>query len=566
MEAYRHLLGLVPRVAVINEMAWSGGILPHYAAAGYEAVLMEWNNPYRHHPGWDGELRFGKRAALGADGTVLPLLWVDTLPSQQFQRTVHRLVEEEDYLRYIREYRERAGDRFFCLYAGDGEVFDYRPRRYQDEPEVDTGGEGDAVGRLLDRLCEQEEIELRLPSELLDLPEPEPESPEPLRLESAAQPVPVKKQEKYTLNRWAVTGRDDFNINTACHRLAAAAGRNGELEGSFGKQLCRLWSSDFRTHIEEERWNDFRQELAVAEERFETVSPGRTEADGEPAAASRRDGRYLFLENRRFSCRLDTKRGLALLDWAPIGGERQNSDPAGWVGTIPHGRFDDIRYAADFYSCNMVIERPGAPKITDLSPCEPTVEPLPGGGVQAEVQVRCRDVLFRKTYSLPGGDGALRCRVRIEHPGRLAGRIRPMHLTFPPGAFDRCTLFFAAHNGGDRLERFELHDGPVDHADALSGIVSARYGFGATGGRVIVGDSSRQVEIVHDPGQAALIPSILYQPFDDGSCFLRLQYSAQELDETFVPGDRPTVIEAEFRLYSSTAPTGARAGLFTGGA
>ena len=43
----------------------------------------------------------------------------------------------------------------------------------------------------------------------------------PLRLESAACPVPVKKQRKYNLARWAVTGRDNIAINAACERLYA---------------------------------------------------------------------------------------------------------------------------------------------------------------------------------------------------------------------------------------------------------------------------------------------------------------------------------------------------------
>ncbi|MGQ9812633.1 MAG: hypothetical protein ACUVQ2_04420 [Dissulfurimicrobium sp.] len=35
-------------------------------------------------------------------------------------------------------------------------------------------------------------------------------------LKSAEQPVPVKKQAKYNLIRWALTGRDDFGLNTSC--------------------------------------------------------------------------------------------------------------------------------------------------------------------------------------------------------------------------------------------------------------------------------------------------------------------------------------------------------------
>jgi len=556
IEVCEQILGVRPRLATINEMVWSGGILPHYIDAGFEAVLMEWNNPHRHHPEWDGNLRFHRQSALTPDGGSLPLLWVDTLPTQQFQRLVHGQVEEEDYLRYVREHRERAGDGFFCLYASDAEIFDYRPRRYRDEAEISVDGEWETIGRVLRHLQDKEQIELCLPSELLDLPGAG-NSGEVLRLESASQPVPVKKQEKYTLNRWALTGRDDFNINTACHRMAALAEKGAGLQGAPGKKLCWLWSSDFRTHIEPQRWAEYRESLVSAEREFQVEQTGSRDKeqanshegdvgdtdDRSGGASVQEDGRYLVLENRYLSCRLDTKRGLALVGCGPVGEDRSP-----WIGTIPHGRFDDIRYAADFYSCNAVIERPGVPKISDLSPCKPVVGRLPDGALEVYAEIRCRDVLFRKKYILAGNASALHCKVRIEQPGRIAGSIRPMHMTFLPEAFDQESLFFATHNGGDALERFELGQVPVDHAGHLSGIVSARYGFGATGGRVEVGDGSRKVEIVHDPGVAALVPSIIYEPIGDRLYFLRLQYSAQELDETFVSADEPAVIEAEFEI------------------
>ena len=34
------------------------------------------------------------------------------------------------------------------------------------------------------------------------------------RIESAKKPIVVKKQNKYNINRWALSGRDDLNLNT----------------------------------------------------------------------------------------------------------------------------------------------------------------------------------------------------------------------------------------------------------------------------------------------------------------------------------------------------------------
>ena len=92
---------------------------------------------------------------------------------------------------------------------------------------------------------------------------------ETLRLETAAYPVPVKKQRKYNLTRWAVTGRDDIAINAACQRIYAALKR-AMRPMPTGGNLCRLWASDFRTHITETRWQVYCRDLAAMEARLGT--------------------------------------------------------------------------------------------------------------------------------------------------------------------------------------------------------------------------------------------------------------------------------------------------------
>src|SRR6185312_11805936 len=43
-ESYQRLLGVTPRVALVNEQAYSAGLVPLYRAAGYDAILMDWEN------------------------------------------------------------------------------------------------------------------------------------------------------------------------------------------------------------------------------------------------------------------------------------------------------------------------------------------------------------------------------------------------------------------------------------------------------------------------------------------------------------------------------------------
>ena len=39
------------------------------------------------------------------------------------------------------------------------------------------------------------------------------------RLETSSSPVLVKKQEKYNIYRWALTGIDDYSINLKCYKI-----------------------------------------------------------------------------------------------------------------------------------------------------------------------------------------------------------------------------------------------------------------------------------------------------------------------------------------------------------
>ncbi|MBA7668556.1 hypothetical protein ES703_76669 [subsurface metagenome] len=112
-----------------------------------------------------------------------------------------------------------------------------------------------------------------------------------------------------------------------------------------------------------------------------------------------------------------------------------------------------------------------------------------------------------------------------------------MNITFIPTSFDKESLFYATHNGGTIIERFKIGHKVVHHTQSLSHLISAKHGLGATEGIVIIGDDERQISIWHDQTMSALVPSIHYVAMNDNQYFLRLQYSAQEMDETFVESE-----------------------------
>ena len=107
----------------------------------------------------------------------------------------------------------------------------------------------------------------------------EPHAGQHLSLESPACPVPVKKQRKYNLARWAVTGRDNTAINAACQRIYQGM-LSDEVHADW-KELCYLWASDFRTHLTEKRWNGYCARLKAAEARWSAALPAPAQVAGD---------------------------------------------------------------------------------------------------------------------------------------------------------------------------------------------------------------------------------------------------------------------------------------------
>ncbi|MCH7675931.1 hypothetical protein IH879_13395 [candidate division KSB1 bacterium] len=258
-QIYKQLLGVIPEVALINEQAYSAGILQHYIDAGYKAVAMEWDNPARFHPEWDSEWRYLPQYACGQHGEEIPLLWNNSIAFQKFQRYAHGDMEMDEYFNYLSAlFSERT--RFFPLYGNDVEIFNFRPNRYHTEAELGNENEWQRIEKLMVRLLLDKRIEFLRPSQVLEnfhLPG----AGNRLNLESTQQPVPVKKQDKYNITRWAVTGKNDLEINTSCWNFYNHLLNKPDASDDDWRYLCYLWSSDFRTHISEKRWEKYCQEM-----------------------------------------------------------------------------------------------------------------------------------------------------------------------------------------------------------------------------------------------------------------------------------------------------------------
>lgn len=547
-QVYERLLGFRPNLALINEQAYSAGLVQHYLDAGYKGIIMEWNNPRKYSQEWNNEWRYFPQYAVGSDGEIIPLIWADSIAFQKFQRFVHGELDLDEHMEYLSPHVSDK-PRVFPIYCNDVEIFNYRPRRYKTEAVIHKRSEWERIKVLFQTIKSDKRFQLISPCNVLDFLN-YPDGGNRICLESPEQPIPVKKQEKYNINRWALTGRDDLGINTKCYQIYDAFRKAKSVKPTEEdwKELCYLWSSDFRTHITEKRWISYIERLHNFYERWESHTQHKAKENVEkvflandedeqkiktPCHNDRlqclEDERYLTVETDSIKCILNKLKGLAI---DRLWFKNISTEPL--IGTLPHGYYDDISLGADFYSGHAIIERLGVHKITDLQKCEPEVflkeKPL----LCVRAEMHDREAKFKKEYLFDLFTHSLIIKLNIEIPGRILSTIHPLNITFIPTSFHRKSLFYATNNGGEKIEKFSM-GGKIHHAQSLSSLISAKHGLGATKGLVIVGDEKKQLLFQHDQTKSAIIPSVHFLPMNDGQYFLRLQYSAQEMDDTCRP-------------------------------
>lgn len=540
LEEYERILDVRPDLVLVNEMAYSSGMVGVYKSAGYKGLVMDRNNIC---------LALGKSAhdsaipcyADGGEGDTLPVLWTDSILFQKFQRYAHGDIRLGEYLDY---FKHRANDAMgpLSIYANDAEIFDYRPGRFREESQLHEDGEWQRIGELLAAISEQTEVSWLSPSKALKQ-QCLGQEPVAKKLTSARQPIPVKKQAKYNVSRWAISGRNDLWINTLCHRIFRHLKSTGQAANpKYRRLLCDYWASDLRTHITLERWNKAETEIKVWTQELGISStigaapltaPSCSSDYDDLAAAGFQveldDEEILFsIHSNDIHVVLNLRRGMSIHSLA----FRQHSFTS-LIGTLPHGYFHSIELGADFYSGASVIELlTEHRRITDLDRVSPICYIEEGNlYIRGEVQTPkghiVKELCFDKNEECIS--------VATAFPGweRPYGTVRVGTLTLLPDAFAEA-LSIAFESGGKDMETFSLNE-DVLHQQPASSLVSASSGLGGVGGEIRIGNGTQWVNVSWDPAECAAFPMLTHQSCPP-SALTRISFSLCEVDETYQPG------------------------------
>lgn len=267
-KVYEEILGKIPVTAYVNEQTYSDGLVGLYKEAGYKNLIADWDNASKYSS-FPKDYKYSPKILVGAGKSKINLIWNSTISFQQFQRYIQGKISFEDYVKYLNSHYSKDHNRSFLLYAYDLEIFNYQPGHGDLLNSKDTLNEFHRINKLFEYIEEADHIEVITPNEVVNKFKAQIE----VSLGASEYPIQCKKQFKYNVTRWAVSGRENSRINSQCYKIFHLLNNIEFLNENVTKkvdkskieelrlELTNLWSSDFRTHTTDKKYIDFRNKL-----------------------------------------------------------------------------------------------------------------------------------------------------------------------------------------------------------------------------------------------------------------------------------------------------------------
>jgi hypothetical protein len=524
-DLYSDLINCEPKIWFINEQAYSKGLLQHYVDLKATAIIQEYNNSSLYY---DPKLR--QLPQVVTDGThKLPIIWNDSITFQRFQRLIHGEFTFDEFILYLNQIVDKYS--CHCLYGGDLEIFNFRPGRYKDEAKIYCD-EWERIKKIFTLLMDNSDYSFIFPSEALRF---DTQLKEPIRLESPESPIPVKKQPKYNVTRWGVTGRNSPYINKLCYELCNYL----KLSSSKldWKRLCYFFSSDFRTHITQLRWDEYLKELESTVEKYrdKNNSPNSRGTFIELNTENAKKFGLVFVELNHRLVKLGTKEfNLTFNRYRGAAIESVCIDSVEPIGTIQHGFYREMGLSADWYSSNIVFKESGKIQITDLNLCEKfrVFYSENMRYIKLETQTMTDLGLIQKDYLLDLFEKKIDIRYVFVWDQMKIGSLRIHLLTMKPKFLNKQKSFYATHNGGFLLEDFDLNS-DILHCEPASYFVTASSLTGMTENKFHIGDDQKLLEISLKESSIRPLPMLLHRNTICGHNFTQLIFSLAEVDESY---------------------------------
>jgi hypothetical protein len=538
IDAYKQILDCRPNIVLVNEMAFSSSLVDLYNQFGYKGLVMDRDNIKLALDSDKSSSNKIPTHAKGVDGAVMPVLWSDSILFQKVQHFAHGDISINDYLGYLKN-RIDDGELVLPIYCNDAEVFDYRPGRFSEERPTHHEGEWNRIEGLLKSITSKTEIEFVSPTQALEISNKEKDK-FVSKLVNAAYPIPVKKQGKYNIARWSVTGRSDLWLNTMCHRIEKHLTKSKNNNHDDWRELCELWASDLRTHITDKRWGKAKSQLGALlnQHGINSVFGDTYEINGQYDSLKSAIGQYgcttisvdeegilLRVSTKNIKLELNLRRGLTIQNLAFASHEMEPC-----IGTLSHGYFPCISLGADYYSGTTVIEMPLLRRrATDLEKVEPIFLIKDNGNIEIHAEIRTQFGNIIKVIEVSANSEKVSLSYNFSKWDKIVGSVRLGIVTLL-NQFSHKNTKLLCSNGGKNNETFNF-SGEFNHTSPSSTLVSSSRGLGATTGKIRIKNNGKSVDLQWDPSECAVMPMLQNILFDD-KALSRIFFSTQEIDDT----------------------------------
>lgn len=531
LRIYKKILDVKPETFLINEQAFSIGLIEIYNKSGIKNIILEVENIFLNNQ-YDPEWKYFNQIAVDDYQNEINIIWNSSLFFQKFQRYVHGDLGLDGYLSFIKSYQKSG--RKIPIYSSDVEIFNFRPGRFETEPKIQED-EWLKIKILLKELSNLGDFKI-VHLDYINKCMKKINYLNKIKVNSIKSPIVVKKQAKYNITRWALSGRSDFVINTQCWRLFKYLDDHKISCDKKWRELLYLWSSDFRTHITTQRWSEFQNRLKLFSSSIDQIN---TKSDIYPRSTTplssidnfpnyiKTAQNLIIVSNGNYELALNLDRGLSIEYFRFLDKKPQNI-----YGKIEHGFFSDVNLLADFYTGHLIIDFNARKKITDLVKVSPSVDFL-NAGINLFFSYKDNSVVIQKNVFVSFETGDVDIRYNLDFEADNEGSIRCGFLTVHPNLLlDNPRVDLSVENGGIRPEKYQLLNEKFDYGSPVSRSVTARTCLSATGGLMRLIIHNYELCLQFDHSENAFCGFIHNEPAGEKR-FLRLYLSAQEVDETF---------------------------------
>jgi hypothetical protein len=510
LDIYINILGITPKIAFINEQTFSKSLVDLYYEVGYEALIMEWNNAYSLNNKIKKDFAYSPIIVKGINKT-LPILWSDSILFQKFQRTVHGERDMDFYINFVKQYTKEY--KAVPIYSSDLEIFNFRPGRFETEQLI-KNDEWEIVANIVEKL--KQFCKFELPSKVLEM---NLDKNKKVSLTTSLNPIIVKKQEKYSLSRWAACGRGANYINTLCYKYFKKIKNIDDL--SQWKLLLKYWGSDYRTHITETKWekaiNDLENLVASKNNDIQILKKSNQNFYEK--------GNLVIFKKNNLKIIFDKRKGLTL-DTIFINNKKFP------ICTIKHGELDLIKHGADFFTGTTIIESSETKKISDLVEAEEiNYYKIDENIFKIESSLQMKNGIKElKSWIIDEKNNSITFDLILDCPLFIRGSIRVGILTLDK-TFASKNGSIKIKNGNKYYEKINLKNNEINQHIPKSLTQSSQSGLGCTNGimKFKNDDSSFQIKIDREISY----PFIILQNNKDKFGYLtRVYFSLQELDDT----------------------------------